>query len=120
MSEQKVYRQKYENTLGVLLKKGSSIHHINFNHSDCKINNLVCLPINTHQRLHVICSKSQSLAKILTKKRKLPSLRSLHEFRELVDVVTEYYFWIEIKKSIQTNGLDYTKIHYERTAELYE
>ena len=46
------YRKYYENYYGVKIPKGYEIHHIDLNHENNDINNLVSLPRKLHRKLH--------------------------------------------------------------------
>ena len=46
------YRKQYEKLCKIKIPKGYEIHHINLNHEDNKIENLVMLPRKLHQEYH--------------------------------------------------------------------
>ena len=46
------YRKYYENYYDVKIPKGYEIHHIDLNHENNDINNLVSLPRKLHRKLH--------------------------------------------------------------------
>ena len=46
------YRKFYENQYKVKLNKNFDIHHIDYNHNNNDITNLVALPKELHHRLH--------------------------------------------------------------------
>ena len=46
------YRRLYENHYGITIPPEYDIHHIDFNHENNDINNLILLPKSLHQRIH--------------------------------------------------------------------
>jgi hypothetical protein len=46
------YRKLYEQTYGITIPHDFDIHHIDFNHNNNDISNLVALPKELHNRLH--------------------------------------------------------------------
>ena len=48
MEEIKYYRKQYEELCNIKIPKGYEIHHINLNHEDNRIENLVMLPKKLH------------------------------------------------------------------------
>lgn len=46
------YRAKYEKFYGIKLPKTMDVHHIDFNHNNDDIRNLIALPRKLHQRYH--------------------------------------------------------------------
>lgn len=48
------YRKLYEKELNTKIPKGFDIHHIDFNHDNNEMENLLMLPKALHQKLHSI------------------------------------------------------------------
>lgn len=48
----KDYRKIYERYFNIKIPKGYEIHHIDFDHSNNDIDNLIMLPRDLHQRYH--------------------------------------------------------------------
>lgn len=47
------YRKLYENHHNVKIQKGYEIHHLDHNHENNEITNLVCIPRKLHKKYHL-------------------------------------------------------------------
>lgn len=50
------YRKKYKDYFNIQFGKDYDVHHIDFNHYNDSIDNLLLLPKDLHQRLHAVKS----------------------------------------------------------------
>jgi hypothetical protein len=115
------YRAFYCEKLGVKLKRGiGSVHHLNFQHFDSKISNLVGIPESLHREINLIHDKFPKTIKNIIREGNynLPRKKHLEDLRKQVYIYSELLKYIEIKKMILSNGLEYAKSVYKEETEL--
>ena len=51
------YKKDYEEYYGMRIPNDWEVHHINYNHTDNSLDNLIALPADLHKQLHVTYAK---------------------------------------------------------------
>lgn len=104
----KNYRDKYQSELKIVLRSGvASLHHINWNHKDDNIKNLVAVPQELHDSLNLTFGKFPKLLKSLLrvkcywliKSKTLKEMEShIHNYQKLLE-------YINLRNVIQKHGI---------------
>lgn len=99
------YRKFYEEQLNIKLSKDFDIHHIDYNHSNNSLDNLVALPHKLHQRLHQAYNEYiRDVDYIKLKDIKLysgsvgPTSKSLNDLYEYLSVINECVPYMNAKE----------------------
>lgn len=106
------YRKKYEKYYGVKLQNDMEVHHLDFNHDNNHISNLIALPKKLHQRYHKIVGElgfveyegrlSISIEVNIYNCSYMPK-----KLRELADVLKEMEEWAYHQNDIRALKLVY-------------
>ncbi len=111
----KNYRDIYEDFYGVRLRCGvSSIHHVDFSHSNSQPKNLVAITQDLHNQLNITVEKFPKLLRILLRCQVywLIKNKNLLELEEHIQVYLTLNKFIQLRNTIKKYGID-------RTVELY-
>lgn len=104
----KDYREIYEKELGVKLQSSvASIHHLDFNHANHNLKNLVALPQELHDSLNITFSKIRKTSQLIIKAKCywLIKSKTLREMENHIHNYMELKKYIDLKNVIQKQGL---------------
>jgi len=105
----KNYRDIYEQELNIKLQPGiASIHHIDWNHNNSNIKNLVAIPQSLHDDLNIVISKFPTVLKRVLRSKCYWNikLKTLKELSSYVTVYEKLHEYISLKNVIKKYGLD--------------
>lgn len=104
----KDYRKIYESTLGIKLQPGiASIHHLDFNHQNSNVSNLVAIPQQLHDDLNITFCKIKKTSQQILKSKCYWLIRT-KTLREMQCHMINYMKlrqYIDLKNVIQKHGL---------------
>lgn len=103
----KTYRYAYEKRYGIKIPKGFEIHHIDWNHENNEMGNLLLIPKELHEWLHyyanMILSKGatpEEIVKFKTIKNRMLTQETARYMDNYADIYDGLLDWVE-KKEIE-------------------
>lgn len=103
----KSYRTKYKRYFDIDFGHNFAIHHIDFNHSNNDINNLLLLPVELHAKYHLIIN-ALSIDPVKTKSdgfidfrlsNRLVTDYGFNFVDDIADTISECKMWIDLKNN---------------------
>lgn len=106
ISKLKNYRLKYKRYYGIDFGNDFDIHHMDFNHSNNDINNLLLLPKKLHKRYHyhLNCLQAKKGKIVLNTKLYIPQENAfdIDIIEELCEDLREIQKWLLYKNKLET------------------
>lgn len=97
------YRAKFKEHYGITFGRNYDVHHIDLNHENDEIDNLLLLPKHVHNRYHFClnaCGMSDGWANVSFSAKldsHTPPTYSIEMPKRLAESIEECAFWIECK-----------------------
>lgn len=101
----KNYRKLYKEYYGINFDNNFEVHHIDFNHNNNEISNLVLLPKNLHRKYHfylnaINCCEDKNIIKVNCKiQGNVANMDNymIHMFQEFIPILYECNKWYDKK-----------------------
>lgn len=100
------YRKKYKDYFKIQISQEYDIHHIDFNHENNDIENLLLLPKKLHQRLHKVKNEyggflDGQMNVFIDIKNQLTCSIMAEAMQKISEIYDEIQIWVSIKEQEQ-------------------